>query len=175
MLPTFRYHPDPVATGSFEPSTEPCPYCGRQLGYIYNGPIYAAEEPDPPCPACISDGSFARAHDASFTDEEPLEDLDLEVADEILHRTPGFTGWQQERWLTHHDDGMAYHGPVGYSELGAHPDALADIRAELIELGGDTSGWLDEYLQALSRDRPPSAYLFRCLTCGLESAYSDTT
>jgi hypothetical protein len=40
-LPSFRYHPDPVATGSIEPSDAVCRCCGRARGYIYAGPVCA--------------------------------------------------------------------------------------------------------------------------------------
>ena len=101
MLPQFRYHPDPVGSGSFEPSTGVCPYCEEARGYVYRGPVYTIDEPDPPCPECVADGSFARRFQAEFTDPHPLADLEPPVIDEVTHRTPGFSGWQQERWLTH--------------------------------------------------------------------------
>ena len=36
-LPAFRYHPDPVATGSVRSADEPCQVCGRRRGYLYDG------------------------------------------------------------------------------------------------------------------------------------------
>ena len=68
-LPRFRYHPDPIATGSIEPSSQACVACGRSRGFIYTGPVYAEEELDDQlCPWCIADGSAARTLDAEFTD-----------------------------------------------------------------------------------------------------------
>ncbi len=32
-LPAFRYHPDPVATGSIEAHLFACLHCGAQLAY----------------------------------------------------------------------------------------------------------------------------------------------
>ncbi len=32
-LPTFRYHPDPLATGSVEPGDTRCLRCGEVGGY----------------------------------------------------------------------------------------------------------------------------------------------
>jgi uncharacterized protein CbrC (UPF0167 family) len=43
-LPIFRYHPDPVGTGSVEPSSTTCVGCGRERGFIYTGPVYAIDE-----------------------------------------------------------------------------------------------------------------------------------
>jgi uncharacterized protein len=159
-LPTFRYHPDPVATGSFIVATDPCPYCGAEPTYVYDGPIYALEEPDPPCPRCIADGSFAARYDAEFTDPDPLSDLDPEIVDEVTRRTPGFSGWQQEQWQTHCDDAAAFLGPVGYPELLDHPQALEILR---LDMG-------DESVKALSRDGSPTGYLFRCRHCAVELA-----
>src|SRR5829696_5934611 len=78
-LPTFRYHPDPVGSGSFELSPARCPYCGVDRTYVYTGPVYAIDEPDPPCPRCIADGSFAAQFDAEFTDAAALAGLDADI------------------------------------------------------------------------------------------------
>jgi len=160
-LPTFRYHPDPVASGSFERSPGRCPYCGLERTYVYIGPVYAIEEPDPPCPACIADGSFAARFDAEFTDPDPLDGLDADIIDEITRRTPGFSGWQQEQWMLHCGDAAAFIGPVGFDELQDHPQALASLRSQ---------EGSDDWLPALSRDGSPTGYLFRCRHCGTELA-----
>ncbi len=159
----FRYHPDPLATGAFEISRGRCPHCGADRAYRYVGPVYASDEPDPPCPACIADGSFAARYDAEFTDAAALEGLEPVVVDEVTRRTPGFAGWQQEQWMTHCDDAAAYLGPVGFQELIDHPQALEQLR--------DDMG--DEDVQDLSRDGSPTAYLFRCRHCGVELANWD--
>ena len=162
-LPTFRYHPDPVATGSFEVARGPCPYCGVDRTYVYNGPVYAIVEPDPPCPRCIADGSFAARFDAEFTDAAPLANLDADVIDEVTRRTPGYSGWQQEQWMTHCDDAAAFLGPVGYRELLGHPQALEQLT---LDMG-------DDDVQRMSRGGSPTGYLFRCRHCGVELANWD--
>ncbi|HEX5829769.1 MAG TPA: CbrC family protein, partial [Gemmatimonadaceae bacterium] len=66
-LPSFRYHPDPVAAGSIEPSDAVCRCCGRARGYIYAGPVCAEEEfDDALCPWCITDGQAAARFAASL-------------------------------------------------------------------------------------------------------------
>ena len=163
-LPAFRYHPDPVATGSFAASPGTCPWCGRDRTYVYTGPVYAYEEPDPPpCPSCIADGSFAARFDAEFTDPDALRGLESPIIDEVTRRTPGYSGWQQEQWLTHCGDAAAFLGPVGYAELQAHPQALEALR---LDMG-------DEDVEALSRTGSPTGYLFRCRQCGVELANWD--
>ncbi|WP_084910671.1 CbrC family protein [Burkholderia ubonensis] len=45
-LPTFRYHPDPLGTGSVVESDARCVCCGVARGYRYAGPVYAIGEFD---------------------------------------------------------------------------------------------------------------------------------
>jgi uncharacterized protein CbrC (UPF0167 family) len=45
-LPSFRYHPDPIGTGSIAESGEACRCCHQARGYMYTGPVYAEEELD---------------------------------------------------------------------------------------------------------------------------------
>jgi uncharacterized protein len=174
-IPVFRYHPDPVATGSVAPSTATCLACGRARGFTYVGPVYALENlADGFCPWCIADGTAAADFDAEFVDlgEDVPGSIAESVIDELLHRTPGYTSWQQERWLYHCGEACAFLGAVGRVGLEVHADALEMLRGEN---GG--FGWpaqqMEEYLDALSADGSPTAYLFRCLHCSAHLAYSD--
>lgn len=111
QLPHFRYHPDPVATGSVQGSAAECAVCGRARGWAYAGPVYAGEELDGEiCPWCIADGSAAAQLEAEFTDTGwgAPDDVPQPVCQEIAQRTPGFAAWQQEHWLYHCGDGCAY-------------------------------------------------------------------
>jgi len=109
-----------------------------------------------------------------FTDEwgRP-DDVPDDVIDEVIRRTPGFAGWQQERWLYHCADAAAFLGTAGFEELSAHPESLDSIRAE-------SQGWgwsdqeIEDHLRGLHRDGDATAYLFRCLHCGTHLAYSDS-
>ena len=90
--------------------------------------------------------------------------------DEVAYRTPGFTGWQQERWSTHCGDAAAFLGLVGWQELPSYGQQAVDaIARECGQQGAD----LGAYLRALDRDGSPTAYLFRCLHCGDYGGYSD--
>ena len=40
-LPTFKYHPDPMATGSVVESGTKCVCCEQARGFIYIGPVFA--------------------------------------------------------------------------------------------------------------------------------------
>ncbi|WP_459707861.1 CbrC family protein [Actinophytocola sp. KF-1] len=161
-LPVFTYHPDPLATGSVVVSGAECASCGQVRGHVYTGPVYAEDEVEHLCPWCIADGSAAARLGAEFTE------VDGDVPDDVLvtitQRTPGFSGWQQERWLAHCGDGAEYLGRAGAAGLAAHPDLESDFP-------------LDDarFLAALDEDGPPTAYLFRCRRCGTHLAYADST
>ncbi|MGH7712620.1 MAG: CbrC family protein, partial [Gemmatimonadaceae bacterium] len=89
-LPEFRYHPDPIASGSIVVSSAMCRCCGQSRGYIYDGPVYAGEElTDALCPWCIADGSAHAKFDAAFTDSEAFAvGTPASAVQEIAERTP---------------------------------------------------------------------------------------
>jgi uncharacterized protein CbrC (UPF0167 family) len=176
-LPTFRYHEDPIATGSIVASSNVCRGCERPRGYVYAGPVYAEDDLDDAfCPWCIADGSAARTFDAEFTDPAGIGDygtwdtVPAEVIEEVSRRTPGFTGWQQERWWTHCSDAAVFLGRAGWRELeGKWADAVPALMAD-VQLEGDA--WR-EYFDALDADESPTAYVFRCRHCSRLGGYSD--
>src|SRR5690242_9348045 len=120
-LPTFKYHPDPIGTGSVVESTVVCPCCGKARGYTYQGPVFSEHDnlDQCLCPWCIADGSAHEKFDADFTDPDGVGDygswdaVPQSVVQEVACRTPGFTGWQQERWWTHCGDAAAFLGLAG--------------------------------------------------------------
>ena len=176
-LPTFRYHPDPVGTGAFEQQAGTCRSCGRARGWVYVVPPYAVENlRDALCPWCVADGSAAARFDAVFTDlvehDDDLDGVPPEVLDEITHRTPGFSGWQQERWLFHCGDGAVFLGAAGRAELADLPDAVDRLKEQAAQWGftGDDA---DAFVGSLDVDGASTAYLFRCLHCGTHLAYAD--
>jgi uncharacterized protein len=174
-LPNFRYHPHPLLTKSIVASSAKCLACRRSRGFIYDGPVIAAEDYDKAfCPWCIADGSVGERFEAEFTDViygRP-NDVPADVVHEIASRTPGFFGWQQEHWLYHCGDGAAFLGCVGAPELEVYPDAVQAVRSEMVD-----SRWredqIDKFINSLRNDQSPSAYLFRCLRCERYLAYSD--
>ena len=173
-LPAFRYHPDPVATGSVVPSDAVCECCEQARGVVYTGPVYGPGDVASLCPWCIASGEAHERFDATFNDGTDLHDVPHQVRAEIEERTPGFTGWQQERWLSHHGDACAFLGPAGHSELEAYASA------DLVRSLQDDLGWPDDafadYYGDLGTDGATStatAYVFRCLHCGTLLGYSD--
>lgn len=180
-LPSFTYHPDPIRTGRIIASDEICRSCGQSRGYVYAGAPYAVEELEEAlCPWCIADGSAATKLHAEFVDAAAVGDYGRweavpdAVVDEIAHRTPGFAGWQQERWWTHCGDAAVFLGTAGRRELEAEwPDAIEAVRTDAGFGSESGTGW-DGFYAALSRDHGPTAYVFRCRHCGQFGAYTDT-
>src|SRR6185369_459720 len=98
-LPVFRYHPDPIGSGSIVASEDKCRCCGRNRGYIYAISVNAEEELcEAICPWCIADGKAHVKFDATFVDANAFDEAIPEsVVEEITQRTPGFASWQSER------------------------------------------------------------------------------
>lgn len=179
--PTFRYHPDPVATGSAAPSIDLCDLCERPAGLRYLGGIFG-QQAEVLCLRCIGDGTAARrlalpdGRPAEFTDVGGGVPADVPQGEreEVSQRTPGFVGWQQEHWLYHCGDATAFLGLVGWGDVKELPDAIASLRAELTELGVEPAE-ADEQLRWMRRDGDITGYLFRCLHCGAHLGCSDAS
>lgn len=186
-LPTFRYHPDPVATGAFDRIGRRCVVCDRERGWSYVFGTYGEDDlRDDVCPWCIADGSAAERFDVVFTEVAPdasgaagAEVADRSavaqrraVIDEIERRTPGFSGWQTEQWLFHCDDAAAFLGPVGWEQVEEHPDAVDDLRRRIAGWGMEPDD-VEAVIGSLDVDGSATGYLFRCLHCGVHLAYAD--
>src|SRR5690242_14338438 len=177
-LPKFKYHPEPMRTGSVEKSAAKCVCCGQARGFIYTGPVYSVEEYDQCiCPWCIADGSAHEKLEASFTDDAGIggggmwDEVSEAVTEEVAFRTPGFSGWQQEQWWTHCGDAAQFIGRAGKKELKAlGPQAIAAIQ----DSAGLSDGpeW-EGFFAALDKEGSPTAYMFRCRKCGQLGGYQD--
>ncbi|MDX2060828.1 MAG: CbrC family protein [Gemmatimonadales bacterium] len=177
-LPRFTYHPDPIGTGSVVASAATCRACQQARGYVYAGAPYAKEELEGAiCPWCIADGTAAARFDAEFVDADGVGDyggwdrVPESVVEEISKRTPGFMGWQQERWWTHCGDAAEYLGRAGRRELAARWSGAIDLLR--VDSGYEGEEW-EKYLAALDAEGSPTAYVFRCRHCGALGGYSDS-
>jgi uncharacterized protein CbrC (UPF0167 family) len=93
---------------------------------------------------------------------------------EIEEHTPGFSGWQQEGWLSCCGDAAAFLGAAGAAELREHyPQAIAAVKKHLKEDYDLSGAELQEFFDGLSKDDQPTAYVFRCLHCQKYLAYAD--
>jgi uncharacterized protein len=175
-LPAFRYHPDPIASGSIAASDATCVCCGQPRGFIYTGPTYCeAEVEDALCPWCIADGSAAKRFDASFTDPARFpDDIPQATIEEIAFRTPGFSAWQSEKWLTCCGDAAAFLAPIGHAEMRAcYPQIEGALMMYIVYELGISGAAATRMLQSLDRDQGPTAYVFACRHCDNKPAYVD--
>lgn len=166
-IPYFKYHPDPLKTEVFVKRSAVCPCCGKETSVVYEGPFYSEEEVENLCPDCIASGAAAEKYDGSFQDSESVDEVsDPSKLDELVCRTPGYCGWQQEYWRAHCDDYCAFVGYVGYEDLkklGVLEEILEDPGLDL---------WVRENLTALGNGAL-QGYLFRCLRCGKHLLHVD--
>ena len=143
---------------------------GKLIAMDYDtGPFYAVEDIECLCPECISSGEAARKYDGSFQDDCSVDDgvEDPARLDELIHRTPGYSGWQQEYWRAHCGDYCAYLGHVGARELRAL-GVLEDVL--------DDPMWDDEHKEMIQESVNGGhlqCYLFQCLHCGKHLVWMD--
>ena len=170
-IPTFKYHPNPLATGAFDESEKGviCDCCGKTTHIYYQVPFYSVEDIDYLCPDCIASGEAANKFDGTFQDDYCVDDgvEDMSKLDELIHRTPGYCGWQQEYWRAHCGDFCAYLGRVGALELKA-----LGIMDEVLE----DSLWSDEQKELIRTSVNGGSfqcYLFQCLNCGKYMLWTD--
>jgi uncharacterized protein CbrC (UPF0167 family) len=163
-LPHFTYHPDPVATGMFISKEAVCPCCEKPTEIVYASQPYCVDEVEDLCPWCIADGSAAEKYEATFVDDLPLveAELDEEIIEAVTCRTPGYISWQQEAWLTCCGDACEFHGDLEKAELAILPeDTISEFRDEH-EI--DEELW--KSLQAHYEPKgSPAIYKFVCRHC----------
>ncbi|HYL98157.1 MAG TPA: CbrC family protein [Blastocatellia bacterium] len=179
-LPTFKYHPDPLSTGSVQVDADTvCASCEQARGYIYAGPVYSEQDVDLDehlCPWCVADGSAAEKFEACFNDAGTMDDVSDDIVDEIEQRTPGFVAWQEAQWLTCCNDAAAFLGLAGADELRKKfPKAIPAVKDYLKDEYDLSGGELKEFMDSLDKDGQPTAYIFQCLHCHAFLAYVDET
>lgn len=132
------------------------------------------------CESCLSEGRFEFWHDTEIGvldetglhhvykhNKEPPVTFQMNSLSE-LRRTPQFITWQQELWLTHCDDFMAYVGtwkPKDFYEQ----SATGDGRALFMEMTEEYNHlWDSSMPEEASRldDWHATYYVFKCLHCG---------
>ncbi|MCC6431550.1 MAG: CbrC family protein [Gemmatimonadaceae bacterium] len=174
-LPSFRYHPDPIATGSVVASPDSCVACQRPRGFLYVGPVYTeADIEDRLCPWCIADGTAYRSFEATFTDSESIDDASDAQRAELMERTPGFHAWQGERWLACCNEPAAFIGAFGIEEIRAQfPRLEGPLMMHIVHELGVSGGAARRILESLAREEAPTAFVFQCLHCDSTPAYVD--
>jgi uncharacterized protein CbrC (UPF0167 family) len=163
-IPTFRYHPDPFASGVVEGDNAICDCCGERRSLFYTGPFYAVDEVARLCLWCISDGAAAKKFDGSFVDAAAFGqgELDATVMAELTERTPCYPAWQQEQWLVHCNDACEFRGYPTKAEVRAASD---ETKAEWTRhYGLDSGDW--EFTVGGFESGHAGFYKFVCRHCG---------
>lgn len=175
MVYSFKYHPNPIETGAFiRGDSKECNCCGKSTDIWYVSPFYTvADGINCICPECISNGLAAERFAGEFQDSSSVDKVsDNKRLDELIHRTPGYSGWQQEYWIAHCDDYCAFLGYVGWDDLirlGIDKNVEASYCNQI-------NGWDIEYLkQHMKKDGNLQGYLFKCLHCNQYRLHVDCT
>ncbi len=136
-LPKFKYHNNPLKTGTFDVMLSPskCKCCKEYTWVIYSFPFYAEieliMELECLCPDCIANGEAAkkfrgsfqpvdvqRQFEENFQNEKTVDRVnDIDKINELLYKTPSFQAWQREIWRTHCNDYCEFIGYVSADDL----------------------------------------------------------
>jgi uncharacterized protein CbrC (UPF0167 family) len=161
-LPFFKYNPNPINLGVIKKESTNCPSCNKVKPYVYQGPVYSIDEIEGLCPWCIKDGSAAKKFEATFQDDASCEEADSNAIDEVIHRTPGYSGWQQEVWLSHCGDLCAIKEYVGWNEI---KHLATELKPDLDEIKKQHDLSQEELEKYLINNGGMQGYLFQCLHC----------
>ncbi len=164
QLPVYKYHPDPLSTGSVMESSALCRCCGKPRGYIYTANVYSTTElVNEICPWCIADGSAAKKFNATFVDDFFLRKgkINESIILEVTQRTPGFHSWQSEIWLFHCNDACAFLGEASKDEV------TSIVENNLVVVGGENieKDAMNTIARQYAPKDSPAFYKFICLHC----------
>lgn len=155
---SFRYHPLLRELDILQQEEKACQCCGKTVQEYYTS-MYCQADVHCLCLACIASGTAAHTYDGDFIQDAQGPVSDPEKTKELFQRTPGYSSWQGEYWLTCCDDYCAYLGTVGTKEL--EELGIADeVFTEYEEQGGYANA-----RSYLTKDGSLCGYLFQCLHC----------
>tara|TARA_R110000765_G_scaffold405543_1_gene502094 strand:- start:1000 stop:1608 length:609 start_codon:yes stop_codon:yes gene_type:complete len=171
-LPKFKYNPNTLKLGIIKKVKTNCPVCEKERDYVYEGPFYSVDDIDGICPWCIKDGSASKKYDGEFQDTESCEPVDKdEYLEELTTRTPGYSGWQQEQWLSHCGDFCALEAYVGWQEI---THLKNELESDLNQIKSDYGLSQEELESYLVNNGGMQGYLFKCIHCGQHRLTIDT-
>ncbi|MBA4056203.1 MAG: hypothetical protein C0490_15920 [Marivirga sp.] len=171
-IPDFKYNPNTIKLGIIKKEKTTCPVCEQNRDFVYTGPFFSADEVEGICPWCIKDGSAAEKYQGEFQDSASCDDVDKdEYIIELTTQTPGYSGWQQERWLSHCGDFCALKGYVGWTDIKDLKEELAD---DLSQIKSDYGLKQQDLENHLTNNGSMQGYLFQCLHCGKHRLTIDT-
>ena len=170
-LPNFKYHPDPLKTGSIAESSKVCISCGQARGFIYTLRAHIRGGGDL-CPWCIASGEAVKKFNGCIMDPVELTEAGFsgEILEELCFRTPAYECWGIDWWLACCTDACEFHGD-------ATRDELLELDHEgLKALSKYTFYRRDRLLDLFADYRPkgcPAFYRFVCRHCRKVKYYSD--
>ncbi len=174
-LPHFKYNPNALTSGIIAKEKTLCPVCNTEKDYVYKSHFYATADVSGLCPWCIKDGSAAKKYDGEFTDYLAIEGISADPSqpntisfqkehlDELIERTPGYTGWQQEVWLAHCNEPCAFIQYVGWKEIEHLQEELKEDIDNIISEHGLSQ---KEFENTLVNESDFQGYFFQCVNCG---------
>jgi len=186
----YRYFRDPHAFSTYRQEPGRCGICDRTAPG-YDGPFFGPEDLSFVCEECLHGGRLQERE--CFTNEgdivelrgnlalanpgisaERLASLVAERTDELTHRTPYVTTWQDFIWPVHCTDYCRYEKEAGrrdFQTLAGASDPKQFFVQHLTPSGRGTD--LDHLWQSVRDDSPvdnsiaysTAVYLFSCLVC----------
>ena len=182
-LPNFKYSPNAFELDLFEKTEGFCSICEQKRNLKYKSSFYCKEKPDYICPWCISDGEAAVKYNGTFNyyygiegvnyDEESPSTIETTINKDLLfeitNKTPSYTSWQQEVWLTHCNEPCAF---IGYADKETIKPYLEELKEdiELDEMYGE-----EIITNYLTKNGGLVGYLFQCTKCGNHRLHVDST
>ncbi len=171
-IPEFKYNPNAEKLGIIKRQKTKCPVCNKERDAVYEGPFYTSEEIEGICPWCIKDGSAAKKYDGEFQDAASCDSVNRqEYLIELTTRTPGYSGRQQERWLSHCGDFCAFKNYVGWTDIKGLNDELTN---DLDGIKTDYGLTQEQLEKSLQKNGSMQGYLFQCLHCKKHRITVDT-
>jgi uncharacterized protein CbrC (UPF0167 family) len=181
----FEYFKGPVSDmASLSKGEKACGICKR-VGQCFElgSAIICSEEASEVgygCAECLAAGKFEFWHDTDigmldekeltkvYKHNQPPPDKFPEAALVALRRTPQIATWQQELWLTHCNDFMAYQGTWSPSDFYKNAQD-GNGRALFLEMTDDGKNLWDDSMpkdKTILKDWHAAYYVFKCRHCG---------
>jgi ankyrin repeat protein len=183
-LPVFTYFASAELCSEIENTSQPCDCCKKRPGCLLKTPLIDNNDNEEVvCPWCISTGKAAQKFKihpncTELADEDTIHDQT--AIEELKKRTPPFTTWQDNFWLTHCGLPCQYKGRVGWKEIEAlfpqieigeiHCTGKKGPEFHVREKKSDLIAFL---ISSLHKEGSCTGYLFRCVKCHQLSLYFD--
>ena len=191
QLPYFKYHPDPISTGSIKKSNRTCESCEEQRGFIYTGSFYSKHSLNDICPWCIASGFAADKYDGSFISQIDLvqvidtrepkrgmskfflslfsvngsnsdKSLRANWREELFYRTPGFSSYQEEIWLSCCDTPCEFRGLATVDDFRKISE---EEKLRLFQNSSVCAEYLEELQEGENETKHDYYFKFVCASC----------